>query len=71
MNDITLEERVWALETAVYNLIHEVNKLKEEDCAIDVVTMVSRLKEYREMERFLDTHNRVVAALRNTKGEVI
>ena len=29
MNDMTLEERVEELETAVYNLIQMVNKLKE------------------------------------------
>ena len=34
MNDMTLEERVEELETAVYNLIQMVNKLKENDVKV-------------------------------------
>lgn len=71
MNEMTLEERVEDLETAVYNLIQMVNKLREQSEVIDVITMDKELKAIREKEKFLDTHKRVVASLKNMKGEVI
>lgn len=67
MSDTMIEERFEALEGCVYDLIHKVNELKEQSEVIDVVTMVNRLKDYREMERFLDTHRRVVAMIKEAK----
>lgn len=51
MNEMTLEERDEDLETAVYNLIQMVNKLREQSEVIDVIIMDKELKAIREKRK--------------------